>query len=586
MDTLWPSLINSLPVIAALSLGLATLAWVAQSRRFQLPLRVALLASTATLFLLIVAPLVIHFAPAQTVVVPHTFDPVVVKLDPTSNPEHSSTPVAYQTTDAAAVATRTRGTIPWKSIFLSVWLLGIALLAGHFAWQLFRLRGLRNRLLPLDSDQLDRVIKAWPKDCQLAPLGLHLRTCGSASSPYSFRRHLVIPTGWLEKTTRQDLLTLAIGHELAHLQHRDFWQMLGWRIAVAIHWWNPLVWLLRARAEHLLEFRADLVATHTPEAAIDFSRLLIETANTESIPSFAQAVANPNRATLLKERIQRLFDQNSTRTIPMTKLQRLFLSVLAVSTVAFVASCASMKSPLTKVDGDKLMKSNREIAHEATNLADKVDQQAARIKNAADSDEFFAVEVKFFEMPKVDTEESVPNTRVIDEEEYRKWMTTALKDRETTSVSYPRVITKNRRTVTIQSVVNLPFIDTEDKKALTTKVNYIPIGTQFAACPTRLKNGKIQLPTSILTTSVIGDEIVEGNRQPVVSGRYLNESFTFREGQYIFIDNLDSSEHSPDFPREILDKNRDSEGRKLVVILEVRSAPAPPPHPSNPDLGE
>lgn len=52
-------------------------------------------------------------------------------------------------------------------------------------------------------------------------------------------------------------LTLALKHELTHLRRRDIWLKLFLTAANAVHWFNPLVWFIAARAEKDIEIACD-----------------------------------------------------------------------------------------------------------------------------------------------------------------------------------------------------------------------------------------------------------------------------------------------------------------------------------------
>lgn len=54
-----------------------------------------------------------------------------------------------------------------------------------------------------------------------------------------------------------DQLVMVVRHELAHLRHRDLLRHLMADLACALHWLNPLAWLLRLQMQAAAEQRAD-----------------------------------------------------------------------------------------------------------------------------------------------------------------------------------------------------------------------------------------------------------------------------------------------------------------------------------------
>ena len=52
-------------------------------------------------------------------------------------------------------------------------------------------------------------------------------------------------------------LPLILRHELCHIRRRDLWYKGLMLLANAVHWFNPLVWLLRRQGETDLELTCD-----------------------------------------------------------------------------------------------------------------------------------------------------------------------------------------------------------------------------------------------------------------------------------------------------------------------------------------
>jgi beta-lactamase regulating signal transducer with metallopeptidase domain len=59
-------------------------------------------------------------------------------------------------------------------------------------------------------------------------------------------------SNWSNETLRMVML-----HELGHLQRHDLWKSLAGQIACALHWFNPLVWILRKRLNQECEYACD-----------------------------------------------------------------------------------------------------------------------------------------------------------------------------------------------------------------------------------------------------------------------------------------------------------------------------------------
>ena len=59
----------------------------------------------------------------------------------------------------------------------------------------------------------------------------------------------------MELTAEQ--LSLVFRHELIHYRRRDIWYKLLLMLANAIHWFNPMVWLMVHAADRDLELSCD-----------------------------------------------------------------------------------------------------------------------------------------------------------------------------------------------------------------------------------------------------------------------------------------------------------------------------------------
>lgn len=128
-------------------------------------------------------------------------------------------------------------------VLAAVWALGAA---AMLAYKLCVYVRLRRRLLgqnrPVASQEARLVF--WACKRQLGIRGpLEVRENPAARSPFAaglLRPTVVIPTADLE---REELRYLFL-HELTHIQCGDLWVRFGAMLAQALHWYNPLAWLL------------------------------------------------------------------------------------------------------------------------------------------------------------------------------------------------------------------------------------------------------------------------------------------------------------------------------------------------------
>ncbi len=104
-----------------------------------------------------------------------------------------------------------------------------------------------------------------------------------------------------------------ISHELAHVARMDWIKLLLARVATALFWFNPLVWILAREAHQLREEAADDSVLAADIVDTDYAQLLVGVARHEcpSLLLGAHGVA-PSRSSLAR-RVARVLDGKLTR---------------------------------------------------------------------------------------------------------------------------------------------------------------------------------------------------------------------------------------------------------------------------------
>ncbi len=153
---------------------------------------------------------------------------------------------------------------------------------------------------------------------------------------------LLLPTrasGWSDETLRMVML-----HELGHVQRRDLWTSLAGQIACALHWFNPLVWILRKRLIHECEYACDAHVISRGAPARNYINALCDVAEfcldrgeaageNGGALGFSAALSMANEASL-RNRVLNLLDEKPgvDRVSSM-----IVVSVLAISASAAMA---------------------------------------------------------------------------------------------------------------------------------------------------------------------------------------------------------------------------------------------------------
>ncbi|MDZ4404823.1 hypothetical protein [Prosthecobacter sp.] len=123
-----------------------------------------------------------------------------------------------------------------------------------------------------------------------------------------------------------------------------------------------------------------------------------------------------------------------------------------------------------------------------------------------------------------------------------------LRDEETNTTSYPRMVTMSNREVAIRSVVNQPVLDASSTASAgavgattTTQVAYLPIGTVLNILPKRMQSDKVLLNMAITVSSIIGTEVISGNPYPIASSRVYSAPVEIDSGYTVAVGGLDEA---------------------------------------------
>jgi beta-lactamase regulating signal transducer with metallopeptidase domain len=137
-----------------------------------------------------------------------------------------------------------------------------------------------------------------------------------------------------------------IAHELAHIARLDWAKLLASRIACAIFWFNPLVWMLARESHQLREEAADDAVLMADIDGPDYATLLVGAARHDNRAALMAAHGVAPSKSSLKRRITRVLDASLKRGPASASWVLMSLVVLAGVTAplaAFSATAAEEK---------------------------------------------------------------------------------------------------------------------------------------------------------------------------------------------------------------------------------------------------
>jgi hypothetical protein len=167
-------------------------------------------------------------------------------------------------------------------------------------------------------------------------LAIRLLASPDASSPLSWglrRPVILLDTGTLRAPGEADSI---LAHEVAHVSRRDWPSLILSRLAVALFWFNPLVWRLDREVAQQAEEAADSDAAATVEPAryaqtlLDWARL----SGASALPANAIAAGEPG----LSRRVKAILDGRVSRRSG------------SAWAVAAMLGCAAFAAPVAALD--------------------------------------------------------------------------------------------------------------------------------------------------------------------------------------------------------------------------------------------
>ena len=185
---------------------------------------------------------------------------------------------------------------------------------------------------PQSQTALDRV---WTR-CQEAfgLTGVELLVSPQVSGPVTAGRAIILPESLLAEPS-EDVLTTAIGHEMAHIARRDFACNLLYELLYLPIGFHPAAWLIRREIERTREMACDELVTHRLLDAGVYARSIM------SIATGMMALPRPGYTLgvfdgdILEARIRRLVER------PVANLKRARL--LLATGLAALALCAVIR---------------------------------------------------------------------------------------------------------------------------------------------------------------------------------------------------------------------------------------------------
>jgi beta-lactamase regulating signal transducer with metallopeptidase domain len=241
-----------------------------------------------------VLPAVPSIAPARAEHGPAVHVPL--SHDVPAEVDHPASPVPPEPSAAAASApAQLRLPVDGRTLALLAWGAGVALLALRLGYGLVRVQWIERRAVELTDDRWVRLTDGLARRLGLGRIVRLLREPG-ATVPMTwgiFRPVILLPReadGWDDERRR-----VVLAHELAHVRRWDALTQWIAHLALAVYWFNPLVWVavrrMREEREHACDDAVLEIGTRPAEYADHLLNIVRSLGSSQGTATAALAMA-------------------------------------------------------------------------------------------------------------------------------------------------------------------------------------------------------------------------------------------------------------------------------------------------------
>ncbi len=218
------------------------------------------------------------------------------------------------------------GAVPWSVILFSIWVLGICLFGLKYVAGILTMRRIERSSSPCLDESVVLATRRIASDLGIRPAVTCMIT-DKVAMPMAWRTLrpvVIIPIAMLNEPSS---LAMVIRHELAHIRRNDILWLNLTSLLTIIHWFNPLVWIMRRQLLKEAELACDdfvLISGISPQ---EYASHLIESARLSKRRRTAVAISTAY-TTQMEGRIMSIL-ANRTRSAFTNKRSAILVLLLA-----------------------------------------------------------------------------------------------------------------------------------------------------------------------------------------------------------------------------------------------------------------
>lgn len=410
--------------------------------------------------------------------------------------------------------------IDWQHLFIMAWLTGASglLLFGSISF-IITLRQIKRSRHPI-SDELTDTLAQIAREVSLRRVPrVWIASAIHSPAVTGFLRPTLLLPALFDRSFTPSEARLVLKHELMHLKRHDLPLNAVLCVLIALHWFNPLLWLafFKARLDREAACDAQVLQNDSTDRRREYGHTLlkIETAFCPSGLSLG-FVGIFQRGAALRSRIHSI----ATHKRPHALMRAIF--IICVTGMTFLGITRAQQPPPPKEDAPLIA----------------IEIKIIEFKQATDWD--FG--------GRLPSEEDFPmNISLLSPAELNELLREQIRKDGVNITSYPRMVTLSDKEVLIKSVVNHPY------KGKDGQIAHLPIGLVLKLKPTlrdQTINLGIDLTDSELIDPVTGTAIAEIKvDHPTARSRIYKTLHETRDGQSSVIAGWDDGKPQSKRPR-------------------------------------
>jgi beta-lactamase regulating signal transducer with metallopeptidase domain len=247
-----------------------------------------------------------------------------------------------------------------SDILIILWLLGAVVFLSVRWTAVLRFRTWLHRVWqPCDDVEVASSVRRIMAETGFRK-DMDIRVCRAVQGPFVtglINPVLVLP----DQTYDPSLLDHIIRHELTHCRRRDLWYKLMLDLANAVHWFNPLVWIMNRASGRDLELVCDelVVQGQNPDRRREYGESILFTVKkgkSQRLPvlttSFSRrGILRRNEGRNLQRRFENIMATSAKRGAAIFPLLAVMLVVLLGSAVQVTPGTDQNPGSLNAADG-------------------------------------------------------------------------------------------------------------------------------------------------------------------------------------------------------------------------------------------